>query len=218
MSASPQKSRFAETAESSLPTLLTRPDVARYLGVDLRTLTWWVWALAERRRYYEFAINRKTGGEPRIIRAPIKPIKDFQRMLLPLLERAYRPKPHVHGFVRERSAITNGAVHRNQRWILRIDLTNFFPSINFGRVRGVFRAYPFDYPDDVATLLAQICCHRNELPQGAPTSPTLSNLVCRRLDKELAELGKALHCHYSRYADDICFSSGRKTFPGELAL
>jgi RNA-directed DNA polymerase len=201
----------------SLPDLLTRADVAQHLGLDLRTLTWWVWALNENKRYYEFEIARRTGGMPRAIRAPIKPIKDLQQALLPLLETAYDPKPHVHGFVRGRSPITNGAVHRGQRWILRIDLENFFPSINFGRVRGLFRTYPFYYPEEVATLLAQICCHRNELPQGAPTSPILSNLVCRQLDKEMAAFGNALHCHYSRYADDISFSSGRRTFPGEIA-
>jgi len=72
---------------SSVPPLLTRSDLARYLGVDLRTLTWWIWALDERKRYYEFEINRRSGGEPRIIRAPIKPIKDLQRCLLPLLAR-----------------------------------------------------------------------------------------------------------------------------------
>ena len=197
--------------------LLTRADVARYLGVELRALTWWVWVLDEHKRYQEFAIRRRTGGEPRIISAPIKPIKDFQRGLLTLLETAYQPRPHVHGFARKRSPLTNAVVHRHQRWILRIDLEDFFPSIHFGRIRGLFRAYPFEYPDDVATLLAQICCHRKQLPQGAPTSPILSNLVCRGLDKELASLANALHCHYTRYADDICLSTGRKTFPAELA-
>ena len=162
-------------------------------------------------------INRRNGGEQRIIRAPIKPLKDFQHQILPLLELAYQPRPHVHGFVRGRSPITNAAIHRGQRWILRIDLRDFFPSINFGRVRGMFRAYPFEYPEDVATLLAQICCHRNELPQGAPTSPLVSNLICRRLDKELASFGAAVHCHYTRYADDICLSSGRRAFPGQVA-
>jgi RNA-directed DNA polymerase len=216
MSASAQKSRFAETAVS-IPHLLTRSDVAAYLGVDLRTVTWWVWALKEKRRYYEFTIDRRSGTEPRTIRAPIKPIKDFQRALLPMLEAGYAPRTHVHGFVRGKSAVTNAAVHRRQRWILRIDLKDFFPSIHFGRVMGIFRAAPFDFPYDVATLLTQICCHRRELPQGAPTSPILSNLVCRTLDRELGAIARALHCHYSRYADDICFSCGRRDFPVDLA-
>jgi RNA-directed DNA polymerase len=202
---------------NGIPALLTRRDVAEYLGLDLRLLTWWVWAYAERKRYYEFEIERRTGGPPRIISAPIKPIKDLQRGLLPMLEAAYVPRPHVHGFTRSRSAVTNAAVHRGQRWILRIDLKDFFPTVNFGRVRGVFMAPPFDFPADVATLLAQICCHRNALPQGAPTSPAVSNLVCRSLDRDLSGYAKASHCHYTRYADDICFSSGRRVFPGMLA-
>ncbi len=200
-----------------IPPFLTRDDVAAFLGVPTKTLTWWIWALNEHRRYHEFTIDRRTGGEPRVISAPIKPIKDFQQGLLPLLETAYNPRPHVHGFVRGKSAVTNAAVHRKQRWLLRIDLKDFFPSIHFGRVMGVFRAKAFEFPAEVATVLAQICCHRRQLPQGAPTSPILSNLVCRGLDRELAALAKATHCHYTRYADDITFSSGRHQFPEELA-
>lgn len=200
-----------------IPSFLTRDHVAQYLGVAPKTLTWWIWALNENRRYYEFTIDRRTGGHPRTIRAPIKPIKDFQHTLLPLLETAYTPRSHVHGFVEGKSAVTNARVHHNQRWILRIDLKDFFPSIHFGRVMGVFRAQPFNFPPDVAIVLAQICCYRHELPQGAPTSPILSNLVCRGLDRELAAIATAMHCNYSRYADDICFSSGRRQFPEELA-
>ena len=205
------------SAQRSIPPLLTRDDVAQYLGVAPRTLTWWIWALNERKRYYEFEIDRRTGGAPRIIRAPIKPIKDFQHALLPLIAAGYTPRGHVHGFVKGKSAVTNASMHYRQRWILRIDLKDFFPSIHFGRVMGVFRAHPFEFPYDVATVLAQICCYRRELPQGAPTSPILSNLVCRGLDRSLAAIAKAMHCSYTRYADDMCFSSGRRQFPEELA-
>jgi RNA-directed DNA polymerase len=89
--------------------------------------------------------------------------------------------------------------------------------VHFGRVRGVFRAHPFDFPEEAATTLAQICCHRGLLPQGAPTSPVISKLVCRSLDSELSRYAKSAHCHYTRYADDICFSSGQRVFPGALA-
>ncbi len=200
-----------------IPRLLTGPDVAAYLGTTWRLLTWWVWAYNQDKRYYEFEIERRTGGAPRIISAPIKPIKDLQRALLPLLDAAYESRPNVHGFVRGRSPLTNAAIHRGQRWILRIDLKDFFTTINFGRVRGVFMATPFDFPADVATVLAQICCHRNALPQGAPTSPAISNLVCRSLDTALRRGAKASHCHYTRYADDICISSGRTRFPEAIA-
>ena len=180
-------------------------------------MTWWIWALRDSRRYRGFEINRRSGGAPRVIRTPIKPIRDMQTELLPMLEALYEPWPHVHGFVTTRSAVTNAAVHRGQRWILRVDLKDFFPSINFGRVRGMFMAYPFDLTTDVATVLAQICCHKGELPQGAPTSPIISNLICRGLDARLAKFASVAHCSYTRYADDICLSTGRKDFPRLLA-
>ncbi len=77
--------------------------------------------------------------------------------------------------------------------------------------------YPFEYQPEVATLLAQLCCHNNELPQGAPTSPIITNYICRRLDTELGRLAKAERCYYSRYADDLCFSTDRTVFPAHIA-
>jgi RNA-directed DNA polymerase len=199
------------------PVLLTRTDVARMLGIPLRQLTWWVWALDEKKRYTEFEIPKRRGEAQRVIRAPIKPIKDVQQKLARTLDDCYKPPSHVHGFVKGRSPRTSAAVHRRQEWLLRVDLADFFPSINFGRVMGMFMSYPFEYPHDVAVLLSQVCCHRNELPQGAPTSPVISNLICRGLDKELAALAKGERTFYSRYADDLCFSTDRKSFPPTLA-
>jgi RNA-directed DNA polymerase len=201
---------------SSPPLLLSRADVASLLGLPLRELTWWVWALREDRRYDYFEIARRDGSPPRQIHAPIKPIKDIQQRLSKLLSDCYEPPVNVHGFVRGRSPMSNARLHQRQQWVLRLDLADFFPSIHFGRVRGLFRAYPFDYPADVATLLAQICCHDGRLPQGAPTSPIISNYICRRLDSRLAQLARAERCHYTRYADDLCFSTDRTRFSATL--
>jgi RNA-directed DNA polymerase len=202
---------------ASPPDFITTQSVANHLGVPLATLTWWIWALRENRRYDEFEIRRRNGGAPRQIAAPIKPIKDLQRRLADTLTASYEPRLHVHGFVPSRSPITNARFHRRKRWVLRVDLQNFFPSINFGRVRGLFMAYPFDYPPDVATILAQLCCHRGHLPQGAPTSPIISNFICKSMDKQIARLAASHHCHYTRYADDLTFSTGRASFPKALA-
>jgi RNA-directed DNA polymerase len=109
-------------------------------------------------------------------------------------------------------------MHRRQEWLLRVDLADFFPSINFGRVRGMFLAFPFEYAPAAATLLAQLCCHENQLPQGAPTSPIISNFICRRMDGQLAQLAVRERCYYTRYADDLCFSTDRRTFPKSLGL
>ena len=108
-------------------------------------------------------------------------------------------------------------VHQQQRWVLRVDIKDFFPSINFGRVRGIFLAPPFQYPESVATLLAKICIFDNEIPQGAPTSPLISNLTCRGLDRQLSALAREEHCYYSRYCDDLIFSTNRGRFPQALA-
>lgn len=149
--------------------------------------------------------------------APIKPIKDLQRQLAVFLEKFYEPPPHVHGFIQGRSPLSNARWHQNKTWMLKADIEDFFPSIHFGRVRGVFMAFPFHYPPAVATLLAQLCCHQKQLPQGAPTSPIITNYICRALDTQLAQLARTERCHYTRYADDLCFSTNRKTFPATLA-
>lgn len=149
--------------------------------------------------------------------APIKPIKDLQQRLAIVLERCYEPPPHVHGFIRGRSPLSNARWHQNKEWVLKADIKDFFPSIHFGRVRGMFMAFPFDYPPAVATILAQLCCHQNQLPQGAPSSPIITNYICRSLDAQLGRLARTERCHYTRYADDLCFSTDRKTFPSSLA-
>ena len=197
--------------------LLTTDQVAQLLGVPLRELTWWIWALNESKRYDRFEIARRRGGETREIDAPIKPIKDLQRRLAGLLASWYRPRVQVHGFVAGRSPGTNATPHRRQQWVLRLDLEDFFPSINFGRVPGLFMGFPFEYPPSVATLLAQLCCHQNRLPQGAPTSPIISNYICRGMDVDLARLARDERCHYTRYADDLCISTDRTVFPSALA-
>lgn len=106
--------------------LLTRDHLAARLGLRTSEMTWWIWALRESRRYREFDIKRRNGGPPRRIQTPIKPIRDMQTRLLPMLASDYEPWPHVHGFVVGRSAVSNAQVHRGQRWILRIDLKDFF--------------------------------------------------------------------------------------------
>jgi RNA-directed DNA polymerase len=205
-------------ATAGPPLLLTREDVAALLAVPLKELTWWVWALRKSRQYDRFTIARRKGGTPREICAPIKPIKDLQRRLADVLTSCYEAPVHVHGFVPERSSVSNAHVHVGKEWVFRADISDFFPSINFGRVIGMFRAFPFEYPDDVASLLAALCCYENELPQGAPTSPIIANYISRRMDTHLAQLARSERCHYSRYADDLCFSTDRTTFPKSIGF
>jgi hypothetical protein len=124
----------------------------------------------------------------------------------------------AHGFKRKHSIISNALKHRKRRHVFNIDLQDFFPSINFGRVRGFFiKDANFMLHPKVATILAQIACHDNGLPQGAPSSPVISNLVGHVLDIRLCKLASAAGCTYSRYADDITFSTNKNDFPPSIA-
>jgi RNA-directed DNA polymerase len=127
------------------------------LGIPLHRLTWLVYGLWEHRRYTRFEIQRYGGAPPREILAPVKPLKDVQRALATKLLEWYDPPVGVHGFVRARSAVSNARTHQRQEWVLRIDIEDFFPSINFGRVYGLFKAHPFGQPGRLAGLRPTTC-------------------------------------------------------------
>lgn len=157
-------------------------------------------------RYRTFLLSKKLGGS-RTIHAPKKKLKELQRrVLLVLQEKLPKPKPAVHGFTPRKSVLTNAQEHLNKTFVFNIDLKDFFPSINFGRIKGLLQAKPFEFPPEVASVIAHICCKDGVLPQGAPTSPLLSNLICRRLDNELQTLAQDCRARYTRYCDDITFS------------
>lgn len=200
-----------------LPDLRTPADVAELVGMSLEKLNWWAWILPADKRYRQFQIAKRDGTQ-RQISAPIAPLKTIQRKLADEFTRPYRAPTHVHGFTPRRSPKTNAAVHVDQRWVFGIDIAGFFPSITHRRVRGLFGAYPFEYPEPVARLLAEICCFGDALPQGAPTSPIISNYICRAMDRELARLAMSHRCYYSRYADDLVFSTDRPVFPTALVI
>ncbi len=122
-----------------------------------------------------------------------------------------------HGFVRKRSIITNAMMHLNRKNVLNVDLKDFFDSFNFGRVRGFFiNNNHFRLDPDIATVIAQIACHNNKLPQGSPCSPVITNLITHILDIRLANLARENSCTFTRYADDITFSTREKTFPEQI--
>jgi RNA-directed DNA polymerase len=155
-------------------------------------------------------------GGKRKICAPVSGIKFIQKNLSLILNELCDQKFCVHGYVKDRSIITNAKAHSRKRIIVNLDLKNYFPSINFGRVRGLFKAPPFLFNDEVATTLAQICCYENSLPQGAPSSPIISNYICRRLDSQLSLLCRDCKVDYSRYADDLTFSTNLKELPLQI--
>lgn len=201
-------------------------NLAPLLGFTPKTLAYVLYKIPEEIRYKEFSIPKKMGGE-RVIKAPQPQLKILQRNLADLIqdcieeiegEKGYK-KQLSHGFKRGFSIVTNATKHRNKRFVFNADLADFFPSINFGRVRGYFiKNNKFLLDEKISTILAQIACHENSLPQGSPCSPIISDLVAQVLDSYMVGLAKEQKCTYSRYVDDITFSSNSKSFPAAVAF
>lgn len=197
--------------------LKTPRDIANLLEIKYAVLVFNVFKLPPAKKYTMFTVPKKSGGV-REIRAPISHIKIIQRKLNFVLQLVFRPKSCVHGFILDKSIVSNAKPHVNKRYVLNVDLRDFFPSINFARIRGMFKAHPYYFEPSVATVLARICCDEFEFPQGAPTSPIISNMICARMDSQLKQLAQIFRCWYSRYGDDLTFSTSRESFPVELAF
>ena len=192
-------------------------DVSELLEVDHQAFNFWMYRTPMSKRYTTFYISKGTGKRRRID-SPTTNVKILQQKLNQVLQCVYTPKPSVHGFVLGKNVRSNANAHVGKRWVFNVDLEDFFPSINFGRVRGMFMGIPYHLPQRVATVLAHICCFGGSLPQGAPTSPIISNMICAKMDSQLQQLAKESRSTYSRYADDITFSTTTRTFPAAIGM
>lgn len=200
-------------------------DFATLLGYSPAGLSYILYRQPSALKYRSFTIPKRSGEERHIL-APKPKLKLLQRRLADLLyqaladiDKAGTPrKPLSHGFAKKLSIVTNAKNHKRKRFVLNFDLKDFFPAINFGRVRGVFiNDRRFEFDPTIATLIAQVACHENALPQGSPCSPVISNIIGNLLDIRLVRFARAHKCTYSRYADDITFSTNAKHFPPEVA-
>ena len=210
---------------------------------QLKQLTYHAYALAPQKRYTSFAIKKKSGAE-RIIHAPVPGLKAIQKTLAFLLQCVFEPHKAAMGFVKNKCIVDNARLHVQMHYVYNIDLKDFFPSIDRARVRKVLTLPPFHLNQEaalngdragIANLIAALCCHEMEvermnaqgewervrkfvLPQGAPTSPVLTNVICQRLDFLLTGLAKRFGLRYSRYADDITFSSLHQVYQSDGAF
>jgi len=167
---------------------------------------------SKKSKYQTFNIPKKSGGH-RVIQAPNRSLKKIQRLLNHCFQEMYSPYPQTTGFVPKRSVVSNAQHHIGKKYIYNIDLKDFFPRISFLRVWGFLsKVEPFQLDNEVARIIASLCCHEEKLPQGAPTSPTLSNMICMRLDRRFYQLSQKLDFTYTRYADDITISSNENIF------
>lgn len=203
-----------------LASVSNRRELAFLLRVPLQTLTDLLYFKSDKEKYYTFSIPKKSGGR-RVIVAPNEPLKTIQKNLASILSDDYeeikseqkRQLQIAHGFLHQKNILTNADIHRNKRFVLNLDLKNFFDSFHFGRVRGYFlKNRYFLLNKDIATLVAQLACYGGKLPQGAPSSPIITNLICSIFDYRIWKIARKYHLDYTRYADDLSFSTNEKRF------
>jgi retron-type reverse transcriptase len=172
-------------------------ELARRLGLSPEELQ------AIQPAYRVFTVPKRGGGSRRIA-APAPELKQLQRRILKRLLSRLKAHPSATGFQRGHSIVTNARVHARKPVVVRMDMSDFFGSTSAKRVEAYFRAVGWN--GESARLLTRLSTHEDGLPQGAPTSPRLSNLVNVRLDARLSALAGKLGAVYTRYADDITFS------------
>ena len=198
----------------------SRNELADFLDIPRKKLSYILYIKGVENLYTSFDIPKKNGGF-RHIYAPREDLKVIQRKIAKALynsQKEMQNKCNVtnnisHAFQKEKSFITNAKIHRNKRFVINIDLENFFDSFHFGRVRGYFfKNRNFLLPLEVATIIAQLTCYQGKLPQGAPTSPVITNLICNIFDVRISKLVKKYRLDYTRYVDDLTFSTNNREF------
>jgi hypothetical protein len=195
---------------------------------DIKQLNYYSNSNINKNRYISFAVRKKS-GEDRVIHAPKRGLKAIQKCLNLILQVIYQPHKAASGFVPGKSIVDNAKIHTGSIYVYNMDLKDFFPSIDQARIWGRLRHAPFNLNESngnvmLANIIAALCCQemiverkdengewikviKNVLPQGAPTSPLITNIICERLDIKLSGVAKRFGLKYSRYADDITFSS-----------
>ncbi len=210
-----------EYLKNQLLSLKHRKELSETLCIPYKRYCYLLFVQPFILRYKEFKISKKSGGE-RTILSPISNIKYLQSQLNTILQCIYQNRACSHGFVSGKSIKTNSINHVGKKYVLNIDLSDFFTTIHIGRVIGIFKKIGIN--ESIANDIANICCYKNPttntlyLPQGSPTSPVITNLVCYSLDSKLVHIAKKYRASYSRYADDITFSHNNENVINELNL
>ena len=214
----------AKLRARGLPILATAEELAGAMGINVPELRFLSFArrVATVSHYRRFQIPKKTGGM-RSISAPMPRLKRAQEWVLTEILEKVELHPAAHGFRKGRSIVTNAAPHAGAEVVVNLDLEQFFPTVSQRRVKGMFRS--FGYGEQVATILSLLCSEPEVreveldgqvyqvartgrfLPQGAPSSPAITNVLCRGLDARLAHISAGLGFRYTRYADDMTFSA-----------
>ena len=232
---SDRRSNLEALQRLALPILSSPADVAKALALPIAKLRWLCFhsEAAERTHYVFFEVKKRSGGM-RLLSAPHQTLaKAQEKVLRTILDKLPTEDP-AHGFIKGRSTVTNAAPHLQRDLVVNLDLKDFFPSVTFARVRGVFRR--LGYSPAVSTVLALLCTESprrkveydghpywvavgpRALPQGACTSPALSNQVAKKLDRRLKAMAAKHGWSYTRYADDLTFSATKSNRAGVAML
>jgi hypothetical protein len=228
-----------------IPRIATPGDLAKWLNLSIGHLDWFAdaWHLNRTAaipvlQHYTYRFMPKRNGPPRLIEQPKPRLKAIQRQILHEILHLVPAHPCAHGFVRKRSCLSAAQLHAGEAAVVALDLRDFFLRTQISRVHGAFRS--LGYPSPVAFLLTGLCTTRSpqtaferldggtrhdeetrgfyqalHLPQGAPTSPALTNLTAWRMDCRLHGLARSFEANYTRYADDLTFS-GDRAFAAKL--
>ena len=210
--------------KNNMPVIKTDKELAEFLGLTYKELRFLVYHrdVITVDHYHRYTVPKKKGGM-RMIAAPKPKLKAVQRKILEDILNKVTPSENAHGFLQGKSVVSGAQAHiRSPKLLINMDIQDFFPTITFERVRGMFK--DFGYSGYIASLLAMVCtyCERvpieikgqtryvkvsdRILPQGAPSSPMITNIICRKLDHRLSGLANKLGCVYTRYADDMSFT------------
>lgn len=220
----------ARLEAQKLPVLGTAEELAKAMDISVGELRFLAFSrkVSKTTHYKRFYIPKKTGGE-RMISAPMPRLKLAQYWVLENILAKVPVHESAHGFLTGKSIVSNAGPHVGKDVVINIDLKDFFPTLTYRRVKGMFKG--LGYSEQVATILGLICTEPEIdevvmddetyyvakgprfLPQGAPSSPMITNIICRRLDKRLVKLAESFGFAYTRYADDITFSGDREKTP-----
>lgn len=223
----------AKLARFGLPKLETPMQIAQAMGITVSELRFLAFSRTTSTvsHYVRFEIPKKTGGMRRIS-APLRRLKTAQHWLLANILDKVGLHDAAHGFRKQRSIVSNARPHVGADIVLNVDLKDFFPTLEYNRIRGMFRG--LGYGEAAATIFALLASEpetdevdldgqtfyvasgARRLPQGAPTSPAITNIVCRRMDARLAGAATKLGFTYTRYADDLTFSGPKTAEAGAM--
>ncbi|WP_121329518.1 reverse transcriptase family protein [Flavobacterium sp. 81] len=197
------------------------------MQIDLKALQYLAYnrKVSKINHYHTFELEKKSGGK-RKISAPKAKLKEIQNWILENILHKIPYTFEAHGFIKERSIVTNAKPHVDKDIVVNIDLKDFFPTVTYKRVKGLF--HKIGYSEEVATILSLLCTYseinettldgvtyyvqsgERKLPQGSPASPAISNMIVYKMDQKINGLGKKLNFSYTRYADDMSFSTNEE--------